>query len=66
MKCHVCKTKSSIIGYCKYCELNFCINHRLPEIHHCCKLDNLIKKSKERLEFKLTSESMKHTKINYI
>lgn len=31
-----CKRKLKITDFtCKYCDLKYCINHRLPEEHNC-------------------------------
>lgn len=36
-KCNVenCHRKTSIIGHCKYCDIDYCCLHRLSEDHSC-------------------------------
>jgi predicted nucleic acid binding AN1-type Zn finger protein len=34
------KVVYQMIGKCKYCQLSFCQNHRLPENHCCLQLDD--------------------------
>lgn len=36
-KCSFCKNKGMLIT-CGKCNLNFCISHRLPEVHKCIKI----------------------------
>jgi hypothetical protein len=39
-KCATCGNKCSvIIGDCKFCKCNFCLNHRLPETHNCININ---------------------------
>jgi len=35
-RCSVCLRKSApIVGDCTYCRCAYCLEHRLPETHHC-------------------------------
>ena len=40
-----------IVGHCKWCDLDFCQEHRIPESHNCCNLakckEESFKKNKE-------------------
>jgi hypothetical protein len=32
----MCKNKVAVlVGHCKYCDSDFCMKHRLPEVHAC-------------------------------
>jgi predicted nucleic acid binding AN1-type Zn finger protein len=42
-----CKNKISIIGFCKVCEIHFCLSHRLFEEHTCNELKLLMKNNSE-------------------
>ena len=36
----LCKKKATlIIGHCKYCDLDFCVAHRIPETHACSGIE---------------------------
>jgi predicted nucleic acid binding AN1-type Zn finger protein len=35
--CH--KPPAMIVGVCSFCSRNHCNSHRLPEMHHCKKMD---------------------------
>ena len=48
-KCHLCKHKAAvIIGHCKYCDLDFCVAHRIPETHNCSGIELCQKECKAR------------------
>ena len=48
-RCPVCQTKAAaIIGNCKFCCLNYCAGHRLPETHTCPNLKDCKKQSFEK------------------
>lgn len=34
-----CNRRNFIAGHCKVCESKFCKMHRMPEKHHCSKLN---------------------------
>jgi len=45
-RCPICIGKSAtIIGYCKFCCLNYCASHRLPETHQCPNMADCKKQS---------------------
>lgn len=59
-----CKKKSVIIvGDCKNCELNYCLEHRLPEYHQCEKMEEKRKAELKKIEKKLMSEKCVDDKI---
>ena len=39
--CTDCTRKVSIIGHCNYCDMCFCVVHRLPETHNCTEMDKV-------------------------
>ena len=42
-----CKLKNQlIIGYCNYCNKDFCVKHRYPELHNCINLDQVHSRTK--------------------
>lgn len=48
MQCLICNKKLSIIEQqitCSYCSRNYCMRHRLPDIHNCSDLQS---KSRQR------------------
>jgi len=47
-----CKKKEIIKFECKFCRKNFCINHRLPELHYCLNLNNLNEKKENNFKKK--------------
>lgn len=62
----VCKIKSSIIGYCNYCNKVYCNKHRYPELHNCENF-TLIKKDKlDILKTNLINSKIISTKITPI
>ena len=30
-----CRGKIALVGHCKYCDTEYCLKHRLPEVHDC-------------------------------
>ena len=54
---------SQAIGYCKFCENNFCLTHRLPELHECSKLDTCKKDAFEKNKKSLESNQKEKIKI---
>jgi len=38
---------SLAIGYCKWCDTNFCVSCRMPEVHNCPNLDKLKNNKKD-------------------
>ena len=55
-KCHICKKKAAvIIGHCKYCDLDFCVAHRIPETHSCSGIEACKGESKKRNTTQLLS-----------
>lgn len=58
-----CKKKKALIGYCNYCEKNYCLLHRLPEGHNCKKQDKCNDNAKKLLVNKLYNEKIKPVKI---
>ena len=62
-----CKKRTAkIIGDCKYCDQKFCSMHRLPELHLCCKMNDVKNNSRQILENKLNNEKCVGQKINQI
>ena len=55
-----------LIGDCSYCELKYCEIHRLPEDHHCDKINDCKKESFNQNKAKLLSEKTVSKKINSI
>ena len=42
-RCSGCRGKVAVIvGHCNYCTLDYCLKHRLPEVHDC-EMQNQIK-----------------------
>lgn len=60
-----CKFKQSTIGFCKYCNNNFCNLHRLIEQHQCIYYTNIITYQKENLYKKLRKESEPNKKLYF-
>ena len=61
MRCNFpqCKRRASlIIGDCKYCQLHFCNEHRLPESHSCQGMDKCKQEHFNRNKDKLMSEKV--------
>jgi predicted nucleic acid binding AN1-type Zn finger protein len=62
-KCMEIGTQSP--GYCKYCRNNFCLKHRLPEIHSCSEIDKLkLENKKYNTEQLLKNKLEKVNKLN--
>lgn len=36
-----CTGKISLIGHCNHCTFDYCLRHRLPEVHECTAHDNI-------------------------
>ena len=54
-----CKNKRApIIGDCCYCSLNYCTQHRLPELHKCDNLDACCKKAQKENSDRLKSQAL--------
>jgi len=55
-KCFICKVKinavDAIISSCK-CNKNYCLKHRMPEMHFCDKMNEKADEQKKDLEIKL-------------
>lgn len=57
-RCNLCFSKAAaIIGHCKFCRLNYCASHRLPETHTCphmadCKKQSFMENSNRVLSQK--------------
>jgi predicted nucleic acid binding AN1-type Zn finger protein len=63
----ICKMKViKLVGFCKYCEKNFCNKHRLPESHKCEKLEIMKNNQRSNLEMRLNNEKMIGSKIEKI
>ncbi len=58
MRCARCNVETYIPFRCQYCELNFCVEHRLPENHECSEYWRA-KKPKERLARSLKRAEIK-------
>lgn len=55
-----CKLKTAmIVGFCKYCNIDYCLKHRLPEAHHCYSQADCNNKAKQILKNKLFDEATK-------
>lgn len=61
-----CKCKTSLIGLCRYCHLNFCNNHRLQELHNCTQLDTSKLDARDNLSKQLNESKMLSKKIIYL
>lgn len=60
MKCKICRSKINIISFeCKFCKINFCSKHQLPEDHHCD-----IKHSEHYEEYKYRNNNKQETLKN--
>src|SRR5439155_24323776 len=68
-KVHRCKfgqcndKAAKIVGHCRYCELDFCARHRLPEAHACVNLTSCKQASFEKNAAKLRSEQCVASKV---
>jgi predicted nucleic acid binding AN1-type Zn finger protein len=62
-RCVLCNYKSTVIIYCKFCENNFCLKHRLPEVHNCKNIHILCKKEYDKNSEKLLSEGIRSKRI---
>lgn len=63
--CEICSNKVALIGFCKYCNKNYCLKHRLPEIHNCININVLIKKEFDNNSEKLLKDKIKKEIINF-
>jgi predicted nucleic acid binding AN1-type Zn finger protein len=64
-RCITCNHKSAaIVGFCKYCNNNFCLKHRLPESHQCINMNILCKQEYDKNSEKLMQEKLKKVFIN--
>lgn len=61
-----CKCKTSIIGLCRYCHLNFCNNHRLQELHNCTELISIKLNSGNNLSKQLYGFKVNCNKVIHI
>lgn len=61
-----CKCKTSVIGLCRYCHLNFCNKHRLQEIHNCTQLDTSRLYARDNLSKQLNESKILSKKIIHI
>jgi predicted nucleic acid binding AN1-type Zn finger protein len=61
-----CKCKTSLIGLCKYCHLNFCKIHRLQELHNCLELNTIKLNARNNLSKQLYESKVNNNKIIYI
>lgn len=52
-----------IVGDCRYCEGNFCSNHRLPESHYCPNLSTCKQLTFDKFSNKLMSEKCVANKL---
>tara|TARA_B100001094_G_C17855399_1_gene634753 strand:+ start:69 stop:389 length:321 start_codon:yes stop_codon:yes gene_type:complete len=67
-KCNVegCKGRIvALVGHCKWCNLDFCQEHRIPEAHMCIKIDDCKKDSFDKNQ-QLNSISCQFKKIEHI
>lgn len=57
-----CNEKISIIGECKWCQLKFCNQHRIPECHKCINFSDCkeasFNKNAQLLTFKCNSNKI--------
>ncbi|CAG8769712.1 34120_t:CDS:2 [Gigaspora margarita] len=59
-----CNDKAvKIVGHCRYCEMDFCSRHRLPEAHACINLTSCKQASFEKNAAKLRSEQCVASKV---
>ena len=62
--CEDCKSKANkMIGFCKFCNLFYCLNHRLPESHMCINLVDCRTEHRNRNTEKLMNERCVASKI---
>jgi len=55
-----CKLKTAmIVGFCRYCNIDYCLKHRLPEAHYCHNQETCNNTAKTNLENKLFDEATK-------
>lgn len=45
----VCKRRLSLVGHCKFCYMDFCSAHRLPEQHACVGIAGCRQQARDRL-----------------
>jgi len=55
--------KAKVIGLCRYCFVDYCSRHRLPETHTCTQLEMCRKSSFDRNAQKLAAEKCVAAKI---
>ena len=67
-RCNVkgCKGRIvALVGHCKWCNLDYCQEHRIPEAHMCIKIEDCKKDSFAKNEA-LNSVSCQFKKIDHI
>jgi len=37
----LCNKKIETFCFCRYCQQNYCIKHRLPEVHNCRNINDI-------------------------
>lgn len=50
-RCDFTNCKKRIVpvtGECKFCSFNYCIDHNMPELHHCSQFSQHIASLKEK------------------
>ncbi|KAI8799422.1 hypothetical protein BJ742DRAFT_664237, partial [Cladochytrium replicatum] len=52
-----------VVGHCRYCELDFCSAHRLPEAHVCQNMQSCRQASFDKNAGKLLGEKCVASKV---
>jgi len=55
-----------IVGFCKYCESDYCATHRLPESHNCTGLESCRTQAFEKNKAKLEREKCVGSKVTSV
>ena len=59
-----CKAKKSLsVGHCKWCKLDFCSSHRLPEVHNCTGMNDCKKAANDNNTKKLKQHACCSNKV---
>jgi len=69
MKCHVkecSKRIAEIVGECKFCQLKFCLGHRLVELHQCTFIKSCIDQATRKNENMLLKNKCTSSKVTAI
>lgn len=48
-----------IVGHCSYCDMNYCLAHRLPEQHNCNQMKKVREIAIHKLKTKFIEQGLK-------